>query len=51
MSGEDVCRDVGLTPAELQMARKVEAMQAAPDPIQMMMQMADQRGGAKETKP
>ena len=33
------------------MARKVEAMQAAPDPIRMMMQMADRIGGAKETKP
>ena len=33
------------------MARKVEAMQAAPDPIQMMMQMADQMGGMKEAKP
>lgn len=46
-----ICRYVGITPAELQMARKVEAMQAAPDPIQMMMQMADQVGGAKEAKP
>lgn len=46
-----ICRYVGITPAELQMARKVEAMQAAPDPIQMMMQMADQMGGAKEAKP
>ena len=46
-----ICRYIGITPAELQMARKVEAMQAAPDPIQMMMQMADQMGGAKETKP
>ncbi|MEE0148110.1 MAG: cobaltochelatase subunit CobN [Segatella copri] len=48
---EYICRYVGITPAELQMARKVEAMQAAPDPIQMMMQMADQMGGAKEAKP
>ena len=46
-----ICRYIGITPAELQMARKVEAMQAAPDPIQMMMQMADQMGGAKEAKP
>ena len=46
-----ICRYIGITPTELQMARKVEAMQAAPDPIQMMMQMADQMGGAKETKP
>lgn len=51
VSDEYICRYVGITPAELQMARKVEAMQAAPDPIQMMMQMADQMGGAKETKP
>lgn len=51
VSDEYICRYVGITPAELQMARKVEAMQAAPDPIQMMMQMADQIGGAKETKP
>ena len=51
VSDEYICRYVGITPAELQMARKVEAMQAAPDPIQMMMQMADQVGGAKETKP
>ena len=43
-----ICQYVGITPAELAMARKVEAMQAAPDPIQMMMQMADQMGGAKE---
>ena len=50
VSDEYICRYVGITPAELQMARKVEAMQAAPDPIQMMMQMADQMGGAKETK-
>lgn len=50
VSDEYICRYVGITPAELQMARKVEAMQAAPDPIQMMMQMADQIGGAKETK-
>ncbi len=41
MSDEDVCRFVGITAAELTMARKVEAMQAAPDPIAMMMQMAD----------
>ncbi len=51
VSDEYICRYVGITPAELQMARKVEAMQAAPDPIQMMMQMADQMGGAKEAKP
>lgn len=51
VSDEYICRYVGITPAELQMARKVEAMQAAPDPIRMMMQMADQIGGAKETKP
>ena len=51
VSDEYICRYVGITPAELQMARKVEAMQAAPDPIQMMMQMADQVGGAKEAKP
>lgn len=51
VSDEYICRYVGITPAELQMARKVEAMQAAPDPIQMMMQMADQMCGAKEAKP
>lgn len=51
VSDEYICRYVGITPAELKMARKVEAMQAAPDPIQMMMQMADQMGGAKEAKP
>lgn len=51
VSDEYICRYVGITPAELQMARKVEAMQAAPDPIQMMMQMADQMGGAKKAKP
>lgn len=51
VSDEYICRYVGITPAELQMARKVEAMQTAPDPIQMMMQMADQMGGAKEAKP
>lgn len=51
VSDEYICRYVGITPAELQMARKVEAMQSASDPIQMMMQMADQIGGAKETKP
>ena len=51
VSDEYICRYVGITPAELQMAHKVEAMQAAPDPIQMMMQMADQMGGAKEAKP
>lgn len=51
VSDEYICRYVGITPAELQMARKIEAMQSAPDPIQMMMQMADQIGGAKETKP
>ncbi len=51
VSDEYICRYVGIPPAELQMARKVEAMQAAPDPIQMMMQMADQMGGAKEAKP
>lgn len=51
VSDEYICRYVGITPAELQMARKVEAMQAAPDPIQMMMQMADQMGRAKEAKP
>ena len=51
VSDEYICRYVGITPAELQMARKVEAMQSAPDPIQMMMQMADQMGGAKEAKP
>lgn len=50
VSDEYICRYVGITSAELQMARKVEAMQAAPDPIQMMMQMADQMGGAKEAK-
>lgn len=51
VSDEYICRYVGITPAELQMARKVEAMQAAPDPIQMMMQMADQMGGMKVAKP
>ena len=51
VSDEYICRYVGITPAELQMARKVEAMQAAPDPIQMMMQMADQMDGMKEAKP
>ena len=51
VSDEFICRYVGITPAELKMARKVEAMQAAPDPIQMMMQMADQMGGMKEAKP
>lgn len=51
VSDEYICRYVGITPAELQMARKVEAMQSAPDPIQMMMQMADQIGGTKEAKP
>lgn len=51
VSDEYICRYVGITSVELQMARKVEAMQAAPDPIQMMMQMADQMGGAKEAKP
>lgn len=51
VSDEYICRYVGITPAELQMARKVEAMQTAPDPIQMMMQMADQMSGAKEAKP
>lgn len=51
VSDEYICRYVGITSAELQMARKVEAMQAAPDPIQMMMQMADQMGGMKEAKP
>ena len=51
VSDEYICHYVGITPAELKMARKVEAMQAAPDPIQMMMQMADQMGGAKEAKP
>ena len=51
VSDEYICRYVGITLAELQMARKVEAMQAAPDPIQMMMQMADQMGGMKEAKP
>lgn len=51
VSDEYICRYVGITPAELKMARKVEAMQAAPDPIQMMMQMADQMGGMKEAKP
>lgn len=51
VSDEYICRYVGITPSELQMARKVEAMQAAPDPIQMMMQMADQMGGMKEAKP
>lgn len=51
VSDEYICRYVGITPAELQMARKVKAMQAAPDPIQMMMQMADQMGGMKEAKP
>ena len=51
VTDEYICRYVGITPAELQMARKVEAMQAAPDPIQMMMQMADQMGGMKEAKP
>lgn len=47
VTDEYICRYVGITPAELAMARKVEAMQAAPDPIQMMMQMADQMGGEK----
>lgn len=51
VSDEYICRYVGITSAELQMARKVEAMQVAPDPIQMMMQMADQMGGMKEAKP
>ena len=48
VTDEYICKYVGITPAELAMARKVEAMQAAPDPIQMMMQMADQMGGVKE---
>ena len=48
VTDEYICKYVGITPTELAMARKVEAMQAAPDPIQMMMQMADQMGGMKE---
>ena len=51
VSDDYICRYAGITPAELDMARKVEAMQAAPDPIQMMMQMADQMGGMKQPKP
>ncbi len=41
VTDEYICRYAGITKAELAMARKVEAMQAAPDPISMMMQMAD----------
>ncbi len=40
VSDDYICRYIGITPAELAMARKVEAMQAAPDAISMMMQMA-----------
>ncbi len=40
VSDDYICRYIGITSAELAMARKVEAMQAAPDPISMMMQMA-----------
>ena len=41
MTDEEICRTAGITAAELRMAREVEAMQAAPDPIMMMMQMAE----------
>ncbi len=41
ITDEYLCRYVGITKEELAMARKVEAMQTAPDPISMMMQMAD----------
>ena len=48
-----ICRYIGITPDELAMARKVEAMQAAPDPISMMMQMAGSFGkkDSKSKKP
>ncbi|MGN0222257.1 MAG: cobaltochelatase subunit CobN [Prevotella sp.] len=45
VTDEYICRFTGITPSELAMARKVEAMQAAPDPIQMMMQVADNTFG------
>lgn len=50
MTDEEICRTAGITAAELKMAREVEAMQAAPDPIMMMMQMAEKMG-AKSGKP
>ena len=50
VSDEYICSYIGITPDELAMARKVEAMQAAPDAIQMMMQMADQTAAGKEPK-
>lgn len=45
-----ICRFAGITADELRMAREVEAMQAAPDPIMMMMQMADNLGGGHPKK-
>ena len=50
VSDEYICRFVGISKAELDMARKVEAMQAAPDPISMMMQMADNITSAPKAK-
>lgn len=35
-----ICQFIGITPEELEMARKVEKMQAAPDALSMMMQMS-----------
>lgn len=46
-----ICQFAGITPSELEMARKVAAMQAAPDPIMMMMQMADNISSNKIEQP
>ena len=51
LSDEYICLFVRITTAELQIARKIDAIQTASDPIQIMMQMADQMCGAKEAKP
>ena len=51
MTDEYICRFAGITADELQTAREVEAMHAAPDPIMLMMQMADNMGAKpKEEK-
>ncbi len=44
---EYICKLAGISMQELKMAREVEAMRTAPDPIMLMMQMAEKMGVEK----
>ncbi len=50
VSDDFICKFVGITSGELEMARKIEKMQSAPDALSMMMQMAGNMPMAEKKK-